>query len=34
MEANIDGMKAYWKKGMEYMRKDMEGLKEGGTKLL
>ena len=34
MEADIDGMEAYWKKGMEDLKKDMEGLKEGGTKLL
>ena len=30
----IDGMKPYWKKGMEDLKKDMEGLKEGGTTLL
>ena len=34
MEFDINDMKAYWKKGMEYLKKDMEGLKEGGTKLL
>jgi len=34
MEANIDGMKANLKKGMEELNKYMEGLKEGGTKLL
>ena len=32
MEANINGMNAYWKKGMEGWTKDMEGLKEGGKK--
>jgi len=34
MEANINGREADLKKGMEYLKKDMEGLKEGGTKLL
>ena len=34
MEADIKGIKSYWKKGMEDLWKDMEGLKEGGTKLL
>ena len=34
MEANIDGREAYLKKGMEYLKKDMKGLKEGGTKPL
>ena len=34
MEVDIDGMKAYCKKGMEDLKKYMEGLKEGGTKLL
>ena len=34
MEANIDGTKAYFNKHMEYLKKDMEGLKEGGTKQL
>lgn len=32
MEADINGMKEYWKKGKEYLKKDMEGLKEGGNK--
>ena len=26
VKADIDGMKAYWKKGMEDLKKDMEGL--------
>jgi len=34
MEADINCMKAYWKKGMEYFKKDMKGLKEGGKKML
>jgi len=31
MKADINGMKAYWKKGMEDFKKDMEDLKEGRT---
>lgn len=34
MEANNDGMETILKKGMEYLKKYMEGLKEGRTKLL
>jgi len=34
MEDDIDDMKEYWKKCREDLKKDMEGLKEGGTKLL
>ena len=34
IEDDMNGMKSYWKKGMEDLKKDMEGLKEGGTKLL
>jgi len=34
MKANINCREADLKKGMEYLKKDMEGLKEGGTKLL
>lgn len=34
MQVNIDGMEADLEKGMEYLKKYMEGLKEGGTELL
>ena len=34
VEADNNGMKSCWKKGMEDFKKDMESLKEGGTKLL
>ena len=34
MDADINGMKSYCKKSMEDLKKYMEGLKEGGTKLL
>jgi len=34
MEADIDGREVDLKKDMEYLKKDMEGSKEGETKLL
>ena len=34
MEVDINGMKSYWKKCMEDLKKYMEGLTEGGTKML
>ena len=34
MEANVDGREANLEKGMEDLKKYMEGLKEGGTKML
>jgi len=33
VEADFNDMKAYWKKGMEDLKKDMEGLKKGGVDL-
>ena len=34
MEANINGREAYLNRSMEDLKKDVEGLKESGTKII